>query len=323
MPEVFHSVMKYHSRKIDRALSPGLIQITWTSLNVDNFLTKVKNAISQFERFTKQVSSSILRLLQRHVTHTVLCSWQVLDLYECRIQANLKIMSRTHLLTLPQNEAWTTEYFLHESRVRSELGGRILSSCSIKVEDAVKELLMLLISTAYLPTINSFDSEDVTKSKKDEIELFENQCDDLFTYFRLRNLEALISSVRTTLDNFRRCITTSTSRSNRTYPSQISSSGGKDETSHPTACFQADLILSLPNIVMRPSLEDMQNTVNQTVLYVCEIGQFVKLWTPPHYSITHAVTSSGATLRKNYYGFSCSILHIYVACTQFISSHFL
>lgn len=55
--DVFHPLMKYHSRKIDYALTPGLTQLTWTSLNVENFLQKVEAAIAQFERLIKQVSS--------------------------------------------------------------------------------------------------------------------------------------------------------------------------------------------------------------------------------------------------------------------------
>lgn len=36
-------------------MTPGLIQVTWTSLNVDSFLRTIENAILQFERLTKQV----------------------------------------------------------------------------------------------------------------------------------------------------------------------------------------------------------------------------------------------------------------------------
>jgi dynein heavy chain len=202
-----------------------------------------------------------------------------MDLYDCRILANLNLMSHTLLLTLPQNEAWTTTHFLQEASAHSEAGGAILSSCSKKVEDALKELLEVLRNSASLPTINSFDSEDAARAKQEELDLFQTQCQDLFIYFKHRNLEALIASVRGTLDNLRRCITTSTSRSSIRYGIQAATPD--DSSSHLTACFQADLILSIPNIVMQPSLEDMQNTVNQAVHYICEVGQHIELWTVP------------------------------------------
>lgn len=58
VPDVFHSLMKYHSRKVDYAMTAGLNQLSWTSLNLEGFLQKVESAIAQFERLTKQVRSS-------------------------------------------------------------------------------------------------------------------------------------------------------------------------------------------------------------------------------------------------------------------------
>lgn len=55
VPDVFHPLIKYHSRKVDYAMTPGVNQLTWTSLNVGSFLEKVEAAIAQFERLTKQV----------------------------------------------------------------------------------------------------------------------------------------------------------------------------------------------------------------------------------------------------------------------------
>ena len=127
-------------------MGAGLIHVTWASLNVDNFLKRVEEAIADFERFTKQV----------------------LDIYECRIQANLTTMSSTQLLSLPGNETWTTEQFLSKAQARSHQGTHLLTACSRKVEDAVKEMLVLLKSTATLPTIHDFDSEETIKSKKGE-----------------------------------------------------------------------------------------------------------------------------------------------------------
>ena len=125
-------------------LSGGLIHVTWASLNVDNFLKRVEESIAAFERFTKQV----------------------LDIYECRIQANLQLMSSTQLLCLPGSEIWTVEEFLSKAQSRSKEGTELLIANSRKVEGAVKEMLALLRNSANLPTINTFDSDETVKSKK-------------------------------------------------------------------------------------------------------------------------------------------------------------
>ena len=125
-------------------MGAGLIHITWASLNVNNFLKKVEESIASFESFTKQV----------------------LDIYECRIQANLHLMSSTQLLCLPGSETWTVEEFLSKAHTRSQVGTELLVASSRKVEDAVKELLVLLRSTANLPSIHECDADETVKSKK-------------------------------------------------------------------------------------------------------------------------------------------------------------
>ena len=45
-------------------------------------------------------------------------------------------------------------------------------------------------------------------SPSDELGQFETECEDLFHHFQHRNLDALVSAVRTTLDALRRRITT-------------------------------------------------------------------------------------------------------------------
>ena len=95
--------------------------------------------------------------------------FQVLDLYQCRIQAHLEGMSSTLLLNLPITDTWTPDHFLSEARQRCEAGANSLKALSKKVEDSVKELITLLRSSASLPTIHNFDSDETAKSKKGEV----------------------------------------------------------------------------------------------------------------------------------------------------------
>ena len=125
-------------------MGAGLVHVTWASLGITNFLKRVEESITTFELFTKQI----------------------LDMYECRIQANLHQMSSTQLLSLPGSETWTVEEFLSQARTRSQQGTELLVSGSRKVEDAVKETLQLLRNGANLPIIHDFDTEEAKKSKK-------------------------------------------------------------------------------------------------------------------------------------------------------------
>lgn len=129
----------------------------------------------------------------------------------------------------------------------------------------------------------------------EELEQFESECEDLFSHFQHRNLEALVCAVRSTLDLLRKRLATSSS-----LRSQY------DDGSRPAPCFATELVLSLPNIVsthyhcttalmcmcdcaqvLVPSLEELQAVVNQVVQCVSDIGQSIPCWTSP----THHSTS--------------------------------
>lgn len=72
----------------------------------------------------------------------------------------------------------------------------------------------------------------------EELEQFDNECEDLFSHFQHRNLDALVCAVRSTLDILRRRLSTSSSVRSQ-----------NEDGSRPAACFDAELVLSLPNIV--------------------------------------------------------------------------
>jgi len=48
----------------------------------------------------------------------------------------------------------------------SDAGMQVLRGCSARAEDAVKEVLCLLQSSACLPSLNLSDSEEIAKSKR-------------------------------------------------------------------------------------------------------------------------------------------------------------
>ena len=147
----------------------------------------------------------------------------------------------------------------------------------------------------------------------EELEQFETECDELFSHFQHRNVDALVASVRSTLDALRRRITTSSSGrgSSRVYPTSTSSYN--DESSvRPCSCFMAELVLSLPNIIIQPSLEEIQNTVNQAVQTVAEIGQQIPLWTHPNPASSQCTPRAGATQSQSTLIRSLISVHLHV-----------
>lgn len=55
-----------------------------------------------------------------------------------------------------------------------------------------------------------------------------------------------------------------------------------DGSSQLAPCFVAKLVLSLPNVIIQPSLDEIQNMVNSAVQCVSEIGSRIPLWVPAY-----------------------------------------
>jgi len=57
VPQTFRQLVRTHLHRLDQTLTPGLTQITWSSLNVPAFLGRVEAGINSFETFVKDVSN--------------------------------------------------------------------------------------------------------------------------------------------------------------------------------------------------------------------------------------------------------------------------
>ena len=67
---------------MDAALLPGLTHITWSSLNIQQFLAKVTGVIGEFDRFLQQVHVHVHVLTYLQVVlvqvHMYMCTFVLL-----------------------------------------------------------------------------------------------------------------------------------------------------------------------------------------------------------------------------------------------------
>lgn len=83
-----------------------------------------------------------------------------------------------------------------------------------------------------------------------------------------RNLEALVKSARISLDTLRRRISVSS----------MINYGDGDTKKDQVPAFKANLILAIPNIEMRPTLDDIQQTVNKVAQIQISVFKSIPLW---------------------------------------------
>ena len=96
IPTAFEALMGPHISKVDSALDPGLNKLSWTSLNIQEYIDRVYKTLADLE----------LLMDRAH------------DVNEFRIESVLKEMASTTLCQLPEDEPWTVEQFLETTQVR-------------------------------------------------------------------------------------------------------------------------------------------------------------------------------------------------------------
>ncbi|XP_046353935.2 dynein axonemal heavy chain 5-like isoform X1 [Haliotis rufescens] len=247
-------LMKPFQDRVEEALSPGMTSLTWTSLNVDAYTSKIYEDMSSLEKLVKTVN----------------------DVLDCRIEAVLQEMSVTALCDLPEDEAIPAEKFLEITEDIVKQASESLATQSQLVEKSVNELVSTL-KGKLLPEERTHLSPDDgyacvqpdTKNKKQRCQ----ECQpcsyySLLNYFTQRNTEALVKCTRLSLDTIKR----------RLQASNKYTMGDELKEDPKPPLFKADVILAIPNVVMKPSLEDLQHTLNKAVQIILKASANIPQW---------------------------------------------
>ncbi|XP_048363840.1 dynein axonemal heavy chain 5 [Sphaerodactylus townsendi] len=280
-----HTLMTLHLAKVDDAIQPGLTTLSWTSLNIEKYLQNVFDKLADLELLLDRVN----------------------DLIEFRINAVLQEMSSVPLCSLPEEDPLTCEEFLNVTKELCISGARILHLKSSLVEEAANELINVLLdvevqtegdadksqSGSRTEEINGVDEEEgqvetfasshttsqmsrlsspLTKRKKKEMEMLEEEAQELLSHFNHRNVDALLKVTRNTLEAIRKRIQASSAVS---YSDPESASEQKLSAQ---PIFKVSIFLSIPNFAVGPSLDEVQQTLNKAVDSIVSIMKGVGQW---------------------------------------------
>nr|XP_013808177.1 PREDICTED: dynein heavy chain 5, axonemal isoform X2 [Apteryx mantelli mantelli] len=266
---------------IDDAIQSGLMLLNWTSLNVEKYINTIFYKLAELELLLDRVN----------------------DLVEFRIDAVLQEMSSVPLCELPEDEPLNCEEFLQKTKELCRKGSQTLHLKSSLVEEAANELINTLLETevqftkedeksAVLTgeitgkkerrskslTFSHISSEilaglsPLAKRKRKELEVLEEEASELLSYFNRCNIDALLKVTRNTLETIRKRIHAS---SMINFLENHNSS--KQKTS---ACpiIRTSINLSIPNVIMTPSLDEVQQTLNKAVDSIISVTKGVGQW---------------------------------------------
>ncbi|KPP75577.1 dynein heavy chain 5, axonemal-like [Scleropages formosus] len=291
----FKQLATPHVAKVDKAILPGLTSLNWTSLNIEKYLNNITSALGNLELLIDRIN----------------------DLVEFRIDAILQEMSTTTLCVLPENEPFTCEEFVQRTRELCIKGAQSLHTKSSLVEEAANELINMLLefeqnkeeeeekfncisrtesktgheesnaeengkTEARLLSRNATGTSigppsplGKKKKKRDMMEIMEEEAQELLSHFNHRNVDALLRVTRNTLEHLRRRVHTS---SVLHFMASESSSLDRQKGSILRPIFRTSVCLAIPNIVMVPALDEVQQALNRAVECVVSVSKGVAQW---------------------------------------------
>ncbi|XP_057691021.1 dynein axonemal heavy chain 5 isoform X3 [Corythoichthys intestinalis] len=286
----FEQLAMPHVAKVDEAIQPGLTSLNWTSMNIDTYLSNIEKSLENLELLMDRVN----------------------DLAEFRIDAVLQDMSTSTLCILPEDEPVTCEDFARTTRDLCIKQAQSLHTKSLQVEEAANELINMLLEfnhnqreegekieeencpkrkteesvnreeahsfsrSTLLPSASVGLSSPLVrrKKKKDLMQAMEVEAQELLSYFNYRNVDALLRLTRNTLEMLRKRI--QTSPLGHFIGENDSPRRGRFNSQQ--AIFKVNVILSIPNIAIVPTLEDVQQALNRAVEYVVSVSKGIGQW---------------------------------------------
>ena len=247
IPEMFSPLMIHHLDAMDEALSPGLTVIKWTSLNLSAFVESATSSLNNLELLIDQA----------------------VGIHEDRINVIFHDILSIPLCELPQTETLTVEEFVAATTQLSVKAGEVIDMKSQIIERAVQELISLLVGPEVVLQTPEDDSSPgaiaMTRKIEQRAKLM-HEADNLFECYEQRNIDTQMRLMKTSLEAIRKRIS---------VPMQ--SYSDRSPNLHPPF-FKADITLVLPSIVMTPSLDEIQQGLNQAVSSITGLTKQVLRW---------------------------------------------
>tara|TARA_B100000795_G_C22806619_1_gene445355 strand:- start:150 stop:14669 length:14520 start_codon:yes stop_codon:yes gene_type:complete len=223
---VTNALLRPHMNDMEYKLRPGMITLTWTSMNIDAYKHHVHTGLQRLEELVININ----------------------DLIENRIEKNLKTVSKSLLVSLPADEAFTLEDFVAMQEVYIARKAELLQGKNVQVENAVYDLIGLIKSYPLDPHISPVRQEDA---------------DRLISHYNHFMYQALLNCTKNSLNAIKK---------------RMAKRGGNAFIYVERPFFEVDVQLNIPKVQLSPSLDDVQRSINKAALAVLRCTQQLYDW---------------------------------------------
>ncbi|KAM6444422.1 dynein axonemal heavy chain 5-like [Rhynochetos jubatus] len=251
IPVMLKSLMKPFIEQVEDALMPGLVQLSWTSLNINKFIENVYSTLKKLDYVVREAA----------------------DTLECRIERTLEDMSNTALIILPEDKPIDVLSFVEQTEKLAVSIAHKLSQQSQQVERSAYELVDVLKHRLKADATTTLEDSYACihpdmKQKTRCQECLSCSCYNLMGQLCQKNTDSLVRCMKISLESLRHRLRSVDSRYQMI----------KFVERQRVPLFKAEIQLAIPNVVLRPSLEDIQSAVNKAVNIVLSIAKDIPLW---------------------------------------------
>ena len=252
IPDLLYTLLVNHYEKVEKAFSPGLTLIRWSSLNLPTYVDSVCKTLEEFEL-----------LIDRAI-----------GAHQNRVSVMLDEIENAKICNIPENEAVSIADFCSSTEELCMVGAIFIDRKNIALERTVNEMIDLLVGPfieVNLPEL-SHDLEIpgmlTNIRKKEQQNMLHRESQSLKGHYEQLCIESQLKLVRSTLESLRKRLAVQT----LAYDQNTT----KEKVKYPL--FKSDLILVLPDIKLSPSLDEIQRGLNSAVNSILNFSKFVYKW---------------------------------------------
>lgn len=236
-------VLRPHFRDMEYKLRPGMITLTWTSMNIDAYKAHIHTGLRKLEELVANIN----------------------DIIENRIEKNLKIVSKTLLVDLPDSESFSVDEFVKMQEKHISRQSTLLQGKNLEIEFAVRDLIKTISSYKLDGHVEAVADEEILKLKKH------------YNHFMY---QALLHCAKNSMNALKKRI--------GSRPAVAIEDGSVSEEKKSSKLegdaivqpfFEVDIQLAAPQVVLHPSLDEIQECINRSAQAILRCFKTVKDWT--------------------------------------------
>ncbi|OXB65796.1 hypothetical protein ASZ78_008863, partial [Callipepla squamata] len=270
---IFVNIMAPKMQKMEAVLRQGLTMFTWSSVTLDSYFQEADEVLCMFKQFLKKIH----------------------DLCDVRIDLILKEISNTLLIVLPVDGPIKVEDMLTSNEIYNKECADLLNHKSMNIEDAVHELISVFEKNYEIKYPKKASEKRALRGKGKRI-MFEgiederedtatipgdNKEDDfkekrkeIIAYFSHQLLDSLQKATRLSLDSLKKRIFVLKKATFRRPAFPVHPS----ESEENVPFIKAEVHLAIPNVVMVPSLDEIQQAINCMIQLILDVSRGVVQW---------------------------------------------